>query len=81
MACRRKGIQSRDSVYLRVTLMEQVLTMAAVNRSANFTITPPLVDAMAEEAAKLWKDDSTIEIYTSIGQVYSRCPKYCGEGV
>ena len=48
--------EERDSVHQRVTLMEQVLTMAAVNQFTNFTITPMLVNAMMEEAAKLRKE-------------------------
>ena len=56
--------EKREGVVQRVTLTEQIITMAAVNQSSNFTITPALVDAMVKEAAKLRKEIDSIVRHT-----------------
>jgi len=45
--------EERDRVQQKSEVVEQVLTLSAVNQSATFTTTPALVEAMMEEATKL----------------------------
>lgn len=45
--------EERDRVHDKASIVEQVLTLSAVNQSATFTTTPQLVTAMLQEAAKL----------------------------
>ncbi len=48
--------EKREKILEKAKLTEQVLTLSAVNQSATFTITPALIEAMVEEAARLRKE-------------------------
>ena len=50
---RRTLMEKKDALQQRTTLMDEVITLAAVNESASLTINPSLVTSMIEEAAQL----------------------------
>ena len=50
---RRTLLEKKDALQQRTTLMDEVITLAAVNESASLTINPSLVTSMIEEAAQL----------------------------
>lgn len=52
--------EDRVRVEQRATVVEQVITLSAVNQSASFSTTPLLVNAMLQEAAKLRQELQTI---------------------
>ncbi len=52
--------ERRCKVEEQAAIMEQVITLSAVNHSTTFTATPQLVEAMINEAAKLRGELATI---------------------
>lgn len=63
--------EEREKILERITVTEQFLTMSAMNQSATFTITPALVEAMVEEAAKSRKDLADIVRHMHIPIVHT----------
>ena len=52
--------EERANLQQRADIVEQVLTLSAVNNSTNFTTTPQLVTAMMSEAGKLRHELETL---------------------
>jgi len=48
--------EERDRIEQQAQLMEQVITLSAVNQSATFTTTTHLITAMQKESTKLRKE-------------------------
>jgi hypothetical protein len=56
--------EERERLNDQAAIVEQVITLSAVNQSATFSTTPDLVTAMLEEASRLRKelDDAVREV-------------------
>lgn len=66
--------EERMKVEEKVTLMEQVATLAAVNTSGSFTTTPTLLQAMLDEAAVLRQElDKLVNATCSFTMPYTVC--------
>jgi hypothetical protein len=66
--------EEKDRVEQRAQLVEQVLTLSAVNQSSTFTMTPQLITGMVNEAANLRKEMAEIvSTFTSYLLRVSNC--------